>query len=219
MLNNDVCYICGKLFDSNTQITTEHCLPKQLYKRPRPNNLITLKACFDCNNKYSKDEEYFTDTVLLQVAKLNPYASELWESRIIDIHNHAVKKPRYRQFLRNNLTGALSIYSPGGIYLGDANGTKVKIDRIINVIEKIVKWLYFKHINNMMKLDEFTMNVKVVPNYNDEIKELINFSEKIVIHPEVFTYCYLNTKEKDSFGIFMHLVFYNNFTCTVFIMM
>lgn len=47
------CLYCG-----GPPETREHVPPKVLLDRPFPDNLPVVEACYECNNKFSKDEEY-----------------------------------------------------------------------------------------------------------------------------------------------------------------
>ena len=49
------CYLCGKPEDSH--FTRDHIPPKGLFLGPRPNNLITVPCCFECNQKHSGFDE------------------------------------------------------------------------------------------------------------------------------------------------------------------
>tara|TARA_R110000850_G_scaffold83838_3_gene179908 strand:+ start:699 stop:1409 length:711 start_codon:yes stop_codon:yes gene_type:complete len=51
---NKSCFLCG----SEGDITREHIPPKCLFPKPRPNNLLTVPCCFNCNNTASQDDEY-----------------------------------------------------------------------------------------------------------------------------------------------------------------
>lgn len=50
----DCCVYCGKI----TDLTDDHVPPKLLLSRPYPKNLITVHACFTCNQSFQKDDEY-----------------------------------------------------------------------------------------------------------------------------------------------------------------
>src|SRR4051794_36153646 len=63
-IRQGVCVYCGK----QTAVTTEHVVPRALFPKPKPSNLITVDACFDCNNPKSKDDVYVRDALLLDVA-------------------------------------------------------------------------------------------------------------------------------------------------------
>ena len=50
-----ICYLCRK----RSGVTSDHVPPKNLFPRPRPSNLITVPCCRECNNRFSKHDEYF----------------------------------------------------------------------------------------------------------------------------------------------------------------
>ncbi len=50
----DVCIYCG----TTGHITNDHIPPKLLLERPYPENLLTVPACFPCNQSFQKDDEY-----------------------------------------------------------------------------------------------------------------------------------------------------------------
>ena len=49
------CYLCG----STEKLTREHVPPRGLFPKPKPGNLLTVPCCLPCNNKASRDVEYF----------------------------------------------------------------------------------------------------------------------------------------------------------------
>ncbi|MGV1035265.1 MAG: hypothetical protein ACOYBP_08645 [Microbacteriaceae bacterium] len=51
------CYSCGELLTS--EWTVDHVPPRVLLERPFPDNIMTLRACADCNSGSSKSEERF----------------------------------------------------------------------------------------------------------------------------------------------------------------
>src|ERR1700751_6135616 len=50
-----VCVYCGQ----TKPVTADHVPPKNLFPKRPPRNLRTVPSCFDCNNGFSKDDEYF----------------------------------------------------------------------------------------------------------------------------------------------------------------
>ena len=72
------CYLCG----STTQVTREHLPAKNLFPKPRPSNLITVPCCYECNNKYSKEDEYFRVAVS-SLINANPTGKAIWKQKVI----------------------------------------------------------------------------------------------------------------------------------------
>ena len=50
-----ICIYCGL----QKKITSDHIPPKKIFKKPLPNNLITVDCCSKCNSGFSKDDEEF----------------------------------------------------------------------------------------------------------------------------------------------------------------
>lgn len=57
-----ICVYCG--FEGT--VTRDHIPPKGLFPEPRPNNLITVPCCHECNNGHSFDDEYFRLVLILR---------------------------------------------------------------------------------------------------------------------------------------------------------
>src|SRR5262245_41527341 len=49
------CIYCGEI----RELTDDHIPPKNLFAKPRPNDLIEVPSCKVCNGGASKDDEYF----------------------------------------------------------------------------------------------------------------------------------------------------------------
>ena len=60
--NIGICVYCGK----KTILTKDHIPPKNLFGQPRPNNLISVPSCLDCNSSFSKDDEYFRFSISIR---------------------------------------------------------------------------------------------------------------------------------------------------------
>src|SRR5437868_3336229 len=52
---DNLCIYCSE----RVAVTSDHVPPKNLLRTPFPPNLWTVPACLECNNFFSKDEEYF----------------------------------------------------------------------------------------------------------------------------------------------------------------
>lgn len=53
-LRSDICVYCGKV-----ATTRDHIVARTLLVRPLPQNAPTVPSCRACNNRFSKDEQYF----------------------------------------------------------------------------------------------------------------------------------------------------------------
>jgi hypothetical protein len=57
------CIYCG----ADTDLTVDHVPPKLLLSRPYPESLITVPACFPCNQSFQKDDEYMRAMLCVDV--------------------------------------------------------------------------------------------------------------------------------------------------------
>src|SRR5438105_6810660 len=57
------CIYCG----ADKELTVDHVPPKLLLTRPYPENLITVPACFPCNQSFQKDDEYMRTMLSIDV--------------------------------------------------------------------------------------------------------------------------------------------------------
>lgn len=142
--DNERCTYCG----SAEALTRDHIPPKCLFLKPRPNNLITVPACPQCNNGAKLDDEYFR--VFLAVGK-TVHASligrALWGATF-----ESLKKPTKYRFvcaLRKSVKKA-KIQSEGGIFLEEGKVFEAKLARVIAVPRRIIRGLFFKNTGLML---------------------------------------------------------------------
>ncbi len=86
------CTFCGL----KGYVTDDHVPPRCLFSRPRPNNLVTVPACKDCNTrKSSKDDEYFRLTFGMDEKSIgNPDREGVRASSPICTHCCSASRPR-----------------------------------------------------------------------------------------------------------------------------
>ena len=88
------CIYCGKPAG-----TREHVPSKSLLIEPFPENLPTIPACFECNNGFSVDEEYFI--CFLEVLKNKVYANYSISEHVRSILS---KKESLRQLIESQIS-------------------------------------------------------------------------------------------------------------------
>lgn len=88
------CIYCGKPAG-----TREHVPSKSLLIEPFPENLPTIPACFECNNGFSADEEYFI--CFLEVLKNKVYANYSISEHVRSILS---KKESLRQLIESQIS-------------------------------------------------------------------------------------------------------------------
>src|SRR5713101_6317270 len=71
------CFLCESLAD-----TRDHIPPRGFFPVV-PDNIVTVPACLQCNQSYSKDEEYFRTVVAAQCYATSPVARQVWSGTIV----------------------------------------------------------------------------------------------------------------------------------------
>jgi hypothetical protein len=72
------CVYCGE-----EATTSDHVIPRCLLEKPYPSNLPTVPSCADCNNGYSKDEEYFL-AAMAQSGSVPSLLKKVEEGGVVD---------------------------------------------------------------------------------------------------------------------------------------
>lgn len=135
--SEDFCVYCG----SKDDLSDDHVPPENIFPKPRPDALITVRACKTCNGGASKDDEYFRMMLCLsQDAGDSPEAQKNWASIL-----HSLERPQAQGMTKSLLRSIRPVQAVtwGGIHLGVKTGFRVEFDRISRVIERTVRGLYF----------------------------------------------------------------------------
>ena len=77
-----LCYLCGAALIPGENRTKDHVPPVGLFPSPLPDNLITVRACRDCNQGKSGDEEFFRMLVTIGIDKTRG-AAQVYEQRTV----------------------------------------------------------------------------------------------------------------------------------------
>jgi hypothetical protein len=165
MKTNDICAFCG-----NPAVTDDHVPPKCLFTRPRPTNLITVRACKACNEEAKLDDEYFRDAILLGIDEQRfPEAMALSLGKIEEMGTNPKKRGYGRATHKSVRT--VEVYTEAGIYLGDAGARELDLGRMRRTIEKCVRGLYFHHFQERIP-DDCKLTIEhhehLEPDYIDE---------------------------------------------------
>lgn len=153
------CAYCG----SQDQLTHDHVPPACLFPRPRPADLITVPCCEICQAKQSADDEYFKVIVASSAdADLHPQAQRLWQEGSIQRSLARPEAAGFRQLIEQSLV-PVDIVSENGVFLGRSLAYDYSENRLINVITRTAKGLFFD-ITGRRLSDEFTVRVRFHPN-------------------------------------------------------
>ena len=132
-----ICAYCG----STKELQDDHIPPRNLFARPRPSNLITVPACKECHTRTSKDDEYFRIKIgLRDDVGTHPNAEANWDAIFRSL------KRMKASGLRTRILADIyevDLKTRSGLYLGKRLAYDVDMNRICQVVERIVRGLYF----------------------------------------------------------------------------
>ena len=139
----DVCPYCAGANGAAT--TIDHVIPKCVFVRPYPADMITVKACERCNREKSRDDPFLRDVIATDfLAHDHPAVQVLWEKM-----RRAVRKNRSDVGLavQNQTPKMIQARTKSGLYLpeplyGFDLGPE---ERFHTMFRRIVQGLYYHH--------------------------------------------------------------------------
>jgi hypothetical protein len=185
----------------------DHIPPRNLFPAPRPNNLITVPSCKQCNRSFMLDDEYFRLVIAdASSPKMSP-----------ENFDHLLKA-------KHKLFSARKIRSAKGLLLNKLDRSSgllaVDRDRVERVLERIVRGLFF--CLRGMRLpdtyavglwsDWFAQEVKDGSNFKSTLEEVelsLSFKPPNRIGKDVFEFRSL-TFDHDPYVTAWHLLFYSH---------
>jgi hypothetical protein len=185
-----ICVYCG----IREGATKDHVPPKSLFSKPRP-SLVTVPCCKTCQSGQSLDDEYFVRTVVMR----KDVAEHPAAASVLDTVHRSFTKPHKAGFTRALLESMkeVPVYSPGGIYLGDATSYDVDLQRLCRVIERITRGLYFHEFEDRLSdlqrcvvyaLDGFSL---ASPDIDASVRRILDqavLGKSRIFGNKVFTY-------------------------------
>lgn len=172
------CYLCQS---RRKTLTRDHVIPKCLFPKPRPANLITLPACEECQKKYAKDEQYFlTNISAISNQNINEVAKVIWQK----VRRSYLR----RRSLHNDLSSRMArveITTPSGLYLKTETVLKIPKDRTNKVLTKIAKGLFLFHTQSHVP-ENFVAEIYLQP--KDFLPDLLKKSQFKGVFEDIFTY-------------------------------
>lgn len=123
-------------------VEKEDVIPKCLFPKPRPNNLVKVPSCRACNAAKSKDDDYLRDLLVSDISTgSHPVAQSLFHKKML-----SSVRQNSSDFARiAKSEGELAPYrTQGGLYLGKAFSVPIDEARLNRIFATIVRGLYFK---------------------------------------------------------------------------
>ena len=185
------CAICG----IKPATTREHVPPKGIFLTPKPSDLITVPACFDCNNSSSESDERFRLFLGLHVARFTKQGEQLFKEGIIPTAKH---NNRYRKEILSNSEPVI-LTTAGGIIYG--KGVSIPWDNEAHdkTIDKIIRGLFFHHYKKII-----AANAEISVNFFNSLPKMDVELYENSIGNGAFRYAYNKVEEAeyDSVWIF-----------------
>lgn len=156
------CPLCGR----EALLTRDHAPPDGIFLSPKPNNLITVRTCADCNEDTKLDDEYFR---LCLAPGTVPTSAQwrLWNEKVMG--STLSRSPKLRSHLIELMDAAQEHHKTSPLVFADgtpltdeqvAQTVHVVKSRIDRVIDKIVRCLYF-HFTGLVLPGQITTAVSM----------------------------------------------------------
>jgi hypothetical protein len=129
------CVYCGSMAD----LTDEHVPPKLVFPKPRPSDLITVRACRQCNEAGSKDADYIRIYL-----SLHPFTKSL---PAVALSKSSIRRGFERPAARNFLHGFIRSFEKVGM---DSFEFTCDMGRIHEVIKRAALCLYVEETTHRL---------------------------------------------------------------------
>jgi hypothetical protein len=132
------CAYCGE----TKETTRDHVIPKALFTKPYPRDLITVPACDTCNGiRKSANDTLLRDILTTDVeGSNNPTAQKLFTEKVLEAHQR-----NQSPFTRNIIKDARlqPLYTGAGVFLGDYYMLTLPSGEVENLFEFLIRGLYY----------------------------------------------------------------------------
>jgi hypothetical protein len=154
--SNHLCYNCG----IREATTLDHVISKTLIPEPRPNNLVTVPACKECNGGFSKDEEYVRDRLSAAIGGEDFGAPVTWDKAWRSMQRPKAKGKKFGLFKEIFKLPAPVVTKDGPSDMG----VLMNKQRVNRVVEKMVRGFYLHHFNT--PLGDVNFDIDILSNIN-----------------------------------------------------
>lgn len=204
-MSHKLCVICG----ASDATTKDHIPPKNIFLKPRPNDLITVPACRKCNSGNSKHDEEFRVFLSFQIGIENKATKKLWKDGALPTLDH---NDRLRNFLIEN-SREIDLHTPAGIFLGKRHAVAVPMRGHNAVLRRTVRGLYFHHFGTILG-SHVSLRVVPIDNVPNEMGSIIAQMEFASIANGTFCYRYCKDAESPLRSMWL-LMFYQSYLVLV----
>jgi hypothetical protein len=203
------CVYCGQ----TENLTKDHIPPKNLFAKPRPNNLITVPSCYSCNKGFQLDDDYFWMIMHTRMETGGHAELNKTKAKFITSLNRK-ESARYKRAILNSLFST-ELVTKSGLYVGRATAFRVKGKRLNRVASRIVKGLFYHEKGFRLPDDCEALAFADPLTMNDDpevINRMVSFmltKPEKVIGDNVFSYRYYFHEEEEYTSAWL-MVFYES---------
>jgi hypothetical protein len=205
------CVYCGEV----RELTDDHIPPKNLFAKPRPNNLIEVPSCELCNGGASKDDEYFRLMLTLREDTFDHPEVQ----KVLPTVFRSLTKPNKVGFSKS-LFQAIRIRelkTSSGLFLGQRPAYDVDLERLDRVAQRIVKGLFYRERGARLP-NEYVVSAYSASGLSNLTKDKKDYIITNIVDPillqtpktignNVFTYRFMFSPEDPNVSAW-HLIFY-----------
>jgi hypothetical protein len=191
--HKQLCVICG----TKEATTVDHVPPKNLFVKPRP-SLITIPACFDCNNMASRFDEELMVYVSLQIGPEQNRTKKLWKTKALKALH------RNKRFQREIISQMKDVWltTDSGIMIEKQTAFLAKAEVYQTVFERTVRGLYFHHFREILG-NEVSVEVTPLTGIADEAYEITKDLPQNEIGGNALIYKYARTDQEPKTSLWV----------------
>ena len=187
----NICYWCG-----SSAVSRDHVPPRNLFPKRLRNNLVTVPACFEHNNKFTKLEERMR--FFLQAGSDSPQALAEFDATTL----RSLENPKAGGLLARVFTGVKPIRLP----TGDSAALQIPAGDTRLYFEKIARGIHYVRCGDTFDGEctvGFRQAFAITPVMQEFFKKLVPHfrnqayaQDGVSSHPEIFRYRVIDREEK-----------------------
>lgn len=189
------------------EVTRDHVISRALFsEKYDKTNPIIVPCCRECNNGFSKDEEYFRQFLNFFSMEHSKESKDIFNTKI---RRSIERRPQIGHKAMSKME-VVDLFTKSGIYLGKK--TKINISdedwiRYHNVLDKYIKGLFYHEFKMPLPAD---YKIKHVLGDNDEflLKVTSQVNKWNKENKEIFAYAYNSIP--NSYNSIWVTVYYNS---------
>ena len=182
----------------------DHVVPACLFPAARPQVMVTVPACFVCNQEKKIDDEYLRDWMVLDFENAGHSVAEgALKEKMLRAARRG--QSRLAKDVRQNMR-LVSVHTPEGLYLGHSPAMPLDYERANRIFSRIACGLYYQLYHRRLP---------------DETKFEVRRIQPHAKQQWVQTMCQMGLKETRCIGQFfecMHTIAAEDATVTCWLM-